>query len=661
MLVTTVCIRLSRSARNREFIDMLRPPMLNPKPPIGGLRRLVPSRVCLVVVPLALVWGVNAFAAESDGGGGSSASGSGSGGDASAGGGSSAGTDSGFYDDDRPVVTNDSGFQPFQPSGAGTNNPLGFASGFSPGGCAPALDFSNNAISSNASVLEQADGPRRKGGRYIQASVGGSETFSDNINLDPDNEAESDFVTVVAPRIDACSSTGRIRGELRYTLQGVVYANNSSYDDIYNDVEGRTRLNLIQDHLYLDANTRYGQSVIDPSVGYSRSNIIRPNDNKTAAWRTNISPYALQSLGLLGQGMLRYRYGRSVYGDSDVPDTTVHGVVATITSPDVVEPLSWQAQAISQTVDSSGGNENQFYDQYREIFGYDVVPADYGNANETRHFDSATLQLGYHLSRTLQLTALGGIEDDYKDNGQNDRWSSPRWQVGVRWNSGQNTLQADYGHRFYGSSYSLYIQHRSRLVDFSLSYEEEPSTGGLDSLNGSAGGYTFGSVGSIDSQFGGYGGYGGYGGANNGTSSLFDRDIYVRKRWQARMNFDTALTRTNITSYSEKRDYQSGDRPGATYRGIQIDTRYAVARRTSIVPSARWEHQDDSTLFTTGVDGTATRRDTESDNYEAGVSVVRAISPTAQAAVGYQHDWRNDDEGFDYTENRITLQFRKAF
>lgn len=645
---------------------MLRPPMLDPKPPIVGLRRLVPSRACLVVVPLALVWGANAFAAESGSAGGAGAatpgSGSGGGGDASAGSRPSTNSDSGFYDDDRPVITDDSDFQSYQPSGAGTNNPLGFASGFAPGGCAPALDFSNTAISSNASVLEQADGPRREGGRYVQASVGGSETFSDNINLDPDDEADSDFVTVVAPRIDACSSTGRIRGELQYTLQGVVYANNSDYNDIYNDVEGRTRLNLIQDHLYLDANTRYGQSVIDPSVGYSRSNIIRPDDNKTAAWRTNISPYFLQSLGLLGQGMLRYRYGRSVYGDSDVPDTTVHGVAATITSPDVVEPLSWQAQAISQTVDSSGGNENQFYDQYREIFGDDVLPANYGDPNETRHFDSATLQLGYHLSRTLQLMALGGIEDDYKDNGENDRWSSPRWQVGVRWNSGQNTLQANYGHRFYGASYSLYAQHRSRLVDFSLSYEEDPSTGGLDSLNGSGGGYTFGSVGSIDSLMGGYGGYGGgYGSNSDGTSSLFDRDIYVRKRWQARMNFDTALTRTNITSYSEKRDYQSGDRPDATYRGIQIDTRYAVARRTSIVPSARWEHQDDSTLLTTGADNTVARRDTESDNYEAGVSVVRAISPTAQAALGYERTWRNDDEGFDYTENRVTLQFRKAF
>ncbi len=448
----------------------------------------------------------------------------------------------------------------------------------------------------------------------------------------------------MAPRIDACSSTGRIRGQASYQLEGVAYANHSRYNDVYNDLQGSTTVDLIENHLYLDADTEYGQQVIEPSVGYSRSNIIRPNENKTTAWRTNISPYVIQSLGLLGQGMLRYRYGQSIYGDNSVPDTTVHGVSASVTSPDKVEPISWQAQVVTQAVKSSGGDAQRFIDQFKQIFGTDALPPGYSNPNRTQHFDNATLQFGYRVSRTLTLTALGGLEDRYRNGGQNDRWSAPRWQVGARWGSAINSLEVNYGHRFYGPSYSLAAAHHGRVVDLSLSYTEDPSSPGLDALNNTGSGYTFGSVGSIGDLLGGAGtGY-------NGTNSLLDRGVYVSKRWQGRMGFDTALTHTEITGYSQRQVYQSGSIPDSRDHGLEVDTRYDIRPRTSIVPSASWEHYKGG--FANG---------SSSDNYSAGVSVVRAISRSAEAAVGYSRQWRNDKNGPGYQENRISLQFRKAF
>lgn len=233
--------------------------------PVGGLvRRATCVRVCVVAMPLALAWGANALAADSSSSS-SSASGSGS---AVSDSGSATGASSASqnpYEDNRPVIIGGSSSSDASLSGAGTSNPLGFAGGFAPSGCAPSLSLGNVADAETASVMDQPSAPARSAGRYVQASVSGSETYTDNLNLDS-NHRQSDFVTTVAPRIDACSSTGRIRGQASYQLEGVVYANHGQYNDVYNDLQGSTTIDLIENHLYLDADTEYGQQVIDLSL-----------------------------------------------------------------------------------------------------------------------------------------------------------------------------------------------------------------------------------------------------------------------------------------------------------------------------------------------------------------------------------------------------------
>src|SRR5699024_3413226 len=122
------------------------------------------------------------------------------------------------------------------------------------------------------------------------------------------------------------------------------------------------------------------------------SNIIRPDENRVSTWNLNVSPYFVQQLGDFGTGVLRYRYGHTAYGGHDIPDVTVHGVSGMLTGAAAADRLTWQAEASTQSVERSGG--------------------DYPSGYRTQHFDSATLQLGYLISPTLTLTALGGIEDD---------------------------------------------------------------------------------------------------------------------------------------------------------------------------------------------------------------------------------------------------------
>ncbi|HSH30536.1 MAG TPA: hypothetical protein VK971_11555, partial [Thiohalobacter sp.] len=57
-----------------------------------------------------------------------------------------------------------------------------------------------------------------------------SETFTDNIELEPDGDA--DLVTEISPGVNLSKQGGRARVELDYELQGLLFADTSSSNDI---------------------------------------------------------------------------------------------------------------------------------------------------------------------------------------------------------------------------------------------------------------------------------------------------------------------------------------------------------------------------------------------------------------------------------------------
>src|SRR5699024_5284759 len=159
--------------------------------------------------------------------------------------------------------------------------------------------------------------------------------------------------------------------------------------------------------LFLAADSTYGQTVINPTGVFANNNVLRPG-NRTSAWITNVSPYWFQDLGPVGQGTLRYRYGRAQYGSSSVSDYTLNGVYINVTNPPTNTLWSYQFNAATQRVKRDD-----------PAAGASRYPA--LNDKDVTHYDSVALNLGYQLTQTLQLVAMGGVEDDYKRDGSVDR------------------------------------------------------------------------------------------------------------------------------------------------------------------------------------------------------------------------------------------------
>ena len=511
------------------------------------------------------------------------------------------------------------------------------AASYEPGfnGCALAGAALRNPEGVFAELVRPEGVPGRDA-RFFRLSLGASETYTDNLRLAPDGEETSDYITQISPRVDACAASGRIRGELAYQMQGVVYAHNSRYNDIYNNIAGNTTMELLAGRLFLGADTSYGQTVVDPSLSYSRSNLLR-TDNSTSAWVSNISPYYLQPLGPLGDATLRYRYGRTVYGDSDIPESRLQGVYFDLFSPPTSQDWSWHVNAFTQRVRRSGGNAGNFFDgvDFNDGFfdenGQPVDPVDFYDDtpnSRTTYFDKATLDLGYRLSPTLQLLALGGLEDEYEPDGTNDRLSSPLWNVGFRWDEPTRFLEARIGHRFFGTSYYLSAGLRGRILDASVTYTEEPSTQDLNQLNRNAR--------VQNTAF------------PEPTTSVFERLVFVEKEVAVSAAVRTGLARTTVTAYHQRREYIDAI-PEDELFGAAAQLDYQLRPRTALVPAASWEHR-------------TSRLGVETDVADVGISAVRTVSRTLQVALGYSHAWRSaDNSETEYDENRVVLQVMKYY
>src|SRR5699024_6302502 len=112
----------------------------------------------------------------------------------------------------------------------------------------------------------------------------------------------------------------------------------------------------------------------------------------------------------------------------------------------------------------------------RDIDRQELPPELRDNNYDVTHFDSAKLQLGYQATESLELFATGGVENDYHRDGSVDRYGSALWNVGFRWASISNSLEARYGHRSFGSSVSVAAVHRGPGFDVSLAYQEDTTS-----------------------------------------------------------------------------------------------------------------------------------------------------------------------------------------
>jgi uncharacterized protein (PEP-CTERM system associated) len=294
----------------------------------------------------------------------------------------------------------------------------------------------------------------RLSGLRFSAFADLSETYTTNVLGVPNGflagSSGSDLITTLALSTNVHDHTPRIDADLGYTLSGLLYANNPSFDRISHQLNALARAILIQDRLLFTASAFAAPILIN---GLGAQGAFGINSGLRDTYGYTVSPNLTFRFGqfarsetLLTQSSVFFvepggpRINVIVPGAPGVPDKLVtYGATERISSGPDFYRLNWILTGGFNKTTQPGldfeditGNANIRYAFSHSIiavgvFGYENITS---NQNLTRSLGGPTALGGVQLSPTpdLQINATAGWQFD-----------SPSYQGDLRYQIGPFT------------------------------------------------------------------------------------------------------------------------------------------------------------------------------------------------------------------------------
>lgn len=301
-------------------------------------------------------------------------------------------------------------------------------------------------------ILEEqarAEPPRNSSGRLpYTLKISPQITFSDNVDLSPDSNAQADGLASVVFEggllLDRVNFSGYVNGriEVGSYFDPPVVNGADQYEQfvVDQDITAAGTANFIDNFLYLDAALSARKEALDERSAFSTQSLAA-NDQQADSFSYSISPYVFSKLVNESTVEARYRYTDVTISDDDavdgvqnfLNDSRSHEVLAEYTSGKLLDRVGFSLRAYGNQTKESGS---------------DVLPeVDYAQT-------SVSGDLRYPLSRKLSVVGTVGY-DDINTNGSgffdDDDLSGVFWKAGLLATPGRRTrAQLEVGTRFGG-------------------------------------------------------------------------------------------------------------------------------------------------------------------------------------------------------------------
>ncbi len=435
-------------------------------------------------------------------------------------------------------------------------------------------------------------------------------SWTDNVTAAGKGEEESEWISSLNPGFNLGLKGPRADMNLDYEAQALWYKENSQFDDVFHSLLGTGQFGLVPNHFYLDAFARYDQENIDPSRRVTSGNLFRTG-NRTDVAVYGLSPWYTTHVGRWAEALLRYRYFRVSYHDTDatsvnVQDSDSNSVFAQLGSPADKPGLSWNTKVSYSTTD------------------FEFAPSfEYGQA---------TLELGVPVGLRSRLTATGGIESDVASDPTEGGFKKGFWYLGYLWQPSQlQTFELRGGRRYYGTAWEMRWNRRGARGELTVDYSEQPTTANQSLFDGE----------------------GTFAGGRPGTPRL-EPQVYLRKRFSGLASYELARTRLSARVYALRREREQLVDANDEAVGMILSVDWSVAPRTRVTLGTRYGHRD----FGGTVGG--------SDYYSLSAGVRRELTRLlhAQFRVGHhRRDFDSVEVGVrdDYRINAATLTVGAEF
>ena len=287
----------------------------------------------------------------------------------------------------------------------------------------------------------------------VTPSVRLRESYTDNANLAPAGQQQSDLVTELAPAVTLTGRGPRLTLDLRYALHQVQHTRGGNGLD--HSLAAAAHLIVAEDWFYVD-----GRSAITlrnvSAFGPQADDYTVRSDNQRTVRSTSISPYLRHRFpGLVSAGL---RYTHEAVSSGALFDSRSDQLRADISGDSDGRGLGWELSGSrSRSTDSASA--------------------------ETVTASRTELALHYPLGHAWMAFANGG----YENQGYTSTSAAPQgrfWMAGLGWQpTPRSSLTVSAGRRFFGSTYALSASQHSRRALWTLSYNESISNTRADLLH----------------------------------------------------------------------------------------------------------------------------------------------------------------------------------
>lgn len=276
------------------------------------------------------------------------------------------------------------------------------------------------------------------------------ESYTDNVGLQRDDLAHNEFITEVSPGFALTANGPRLTLSATGQVSRFAYSNKNA-PNVYDSerrYQATGRAMLVDNLFYVDgaagsqrqAVSAFGQIANNP---YSSANRTEVN-----TWR--ISPYLQHRFGSTATGTLRFT--------RDSVDAGTDGFGSSVASTGAIDVASGTAFT------NFGWSGSYFHQELSNRIA--------GSSTSS----NGTIGLRYRVLPRFNLTASGGY-DDYEYASLNQRTAGPSWSAGFAWNpSIRTSVQASFGHRYFGKTGSLAASHYTRNTVWTLNYSDQITT-----------------------------------------------------------------------------------------------------------------------------------------------------------------------------------------
>ena len=272
------------------------------------------------------------------------------------------------------------------------------------------------------------------------ASIGANLTATDNVFLAPAGQEQRDLVLGVVPSFSASLDAARLKVNVNLSPTLYTYMQNQQADYIAGAGSAVASLEAAEKFFYIDGFVQNYQTFISPFATQPESGASITN-NRTQTTVLNLSPYIKSTTSSGVSYLFRDDNTWSTSDTAGLSNVYVNNLTATVDGP-TDRWVRW------------GVDYNYNYTRFQ-------------NNEAPFRLQLGRLRGTHFVDPQLSLTADVGYEkNDYTLSG----YHGPIYGAGFDWKPTERAdIYANAEHRFFGTSYSVGFNNRTRLTAFSLS------------------------------------------------------------------------------------------------------------------------------------------------------------------------------------------------